>query len=229
VNAERVAALRAIEGFSDLHQGVLGSIAAAANIELVPAGRTIFLEKRHPDHLHALLTGQVALSTTVGRSTSITEILGPGRLFVLSAVLSDKPYMVSAKALIRCKILRIRASLLRAAMRSEIQLFEGLVGALARHDRMLVRHLSDLKLRTAGQRLGCYLLRLSEEQGRRGEVSLPCPKSTLAAHLGMAPEHLSRAFHTLRSCGVISRGSVFELSDPESLARFSRPDEQVTI
>ena len=225
--AAKRGALRTVEGFAGLGEDVLDKVASASVIDQMPGEMTIFHAQSLPTHLYAVLAGQVALSTTAERGSTVTEILGPGCPFVLAAVLSNTPYIQVARTLARSKIIRIEASRLRAEIRSDPQLFEAMIGSLSRHDRMLVRQLADLKLRSAPQRLGCFLLRLSREQESATRVYLPCSKVLLAAHLGMAPEHLSRAFVTLRSCGVTTRGPTVSLGDPQMLARFARPDQDV--
>jgi CRP/FNR family transcriptional regulator, transcriptional activator FtrB len=225
-NAARRAALATVEGFADLSEDVLGRLGSAAVIDQIPSETIIFRENSRPTHLHAVLDGQVALITTAERDSTVTEILGPGCPFVLAAVLADTPYIQAARTLARSKIIRIEAMQLRAEIRKDPRLFEAMIGWLSRHDRMLVRQLADLKLRSAAQRLGCFLLRLAREQESAANVNLPCSKALLAAHLGMAPEHLSRAFVTLRSCGVTTRGPVVALSDPQTLAGFARPDQE---
>jgi CRP/FNR family transcriptional activator FtrB len=225
VAAERIS-LRTIKEFADLSDDVLGRIELAAVVHDLPEETVIFYEKTDPRYLHAVLEGHVALSSTALHNATVTEILGPGCLFVLAAVLGDKPYMVTARTLARSTIAQIDASWLRAEMKTELRLFEAMVAALSRHDRMLVYRLAELKLRSAGQRLGCYLLRLSKEQGSARKVRLPCTKSMLAAHLGMAPEHLSRAFVTLQGCGVVTQGPIVNLNDPFALASFAKPEEE---
>ena len=62
----------------------------------------------------------------------------------------------------------------------------------------------DLKLRTAAQRLGCYLLaRVKDGEAVKADFRLPFDKGLLAARLGCRQENLSRAFATLRDlrCG----------------------------
>jgi CRP/FNR family transcriptional activator FtrB len=219
------AALATIDGLSHLSEAVLDRLARVTAIERITANEILFRENAPPAHLHAILEGRVALTTSTVRDSTVIEILGPGRPFVLAAVLADSPYIQGARTLTDSTILRIEARLLRAEIGSDPQVCAAMIDSLSRHDRQLVRQLADLKLRSAAQRLGCFLLRLSREQGGVTKVSLPCSKALLAAHLGMAPEHLSRAFMTLRSCGVTTTGAVVFLGDSQTLARFARPDQ----
>jgi CRP/FNR family transcriptional activator FtrB len=61
-------------------------------------------------------------------------------------------------------------------------------------------------LRTGIERLANYLLREVVEQDARTQLTLPMDKRTLASHLGMTPENLSRGFGTLKGYGCRSEG-----------------------
>lgn len=220
------AALRTIEGFGGLSDGVLDRIGLATTIARMPAEAIVLRENSRPTHLHAVLEGQVALITTTERDSTVTEIIGPGFPFILAAVLADTPYIQAAMTLVPSKVIRIETLRLRTEIGRDPRLLAEIIGSLSRHDRMLVRQLAELKLRSAAQRLGCFLLRLAEQQENATGITLPCSKAVLAAHLGMAPEHLSRAFVTLRSCGVTTRGPFVALGDPQTLARFARPNQK---
>jgi CRP/FNR family transcriptional regulator, transcriptional activator FtrB len=219
------AALAMIEGLSHLREEVLDRIARVTAVTRIPGNETLFDEGARPTHLHAVIEGRIALASYTGSDSTITEILGPRRPFILAAVLADAPYIQAARTLTDSIILRIEAPPLRAEIGSDLQVCAAMIDSLSRHDRLLVRQLADLKLRSAAQRLGCFLLRLSREQGGVTNVVLPCSKALLAAHLGMAPEHLSRAFTTLRSCGVTTIGAMVSLADPQTLKRFARPEQ----
>ena len=55
----------------------------------------------------------------------------------------------------------------------------------------MVRQVRDLKLRTAAQRLGCYLLaRVKDGEAHKADFRLPFDKGLLAARLGCRQENL---------------------------------------
>jgi hypothetical protein len=97
------------------------------------------------------------------------------------------------------------------------------VDLLAQENRSLMRQIGQLKRRTVAERLAGYLLTLAREQGQAREVTLPFEKGLLASHLGTTPEHLSRAFATLRRYAVSTRHRrVVQIEDPDALAAFAR-------
>jgi CRP/FNR family transcriptional activator FtrB len=90
----------------------------------------------------------------------------------------------------------------------------------------MVRQVRDLKLRTAAQRLGCYLLaRVKDGEAHKADFRLPFDKGLLAARLGCRQENLSRAFAALRAYGVETHGSRVILHDIARLKALAVPDD----
>jgi CRP/FNR family transcriptional activator FtrB len=136
------------------------------------------------------------------------------------------PYLMSATTVTPVRLLTLRAPALRALIRTEHDLSIALLGAMARDFRSMVRQVRDLRLRSAAQRLGCYLLALApDDTAREAKFRLPFDKSLLASRLNCRQDSLSRAFATLREFGVETHGSAVALHDMPRLKAFSLPDE----
>jgi CRP/FNR family transcriptional activator FtrB len=180
-----------------------------------------------PEALHVLLDGQVALSSTAADGTiALIEVLHPIDHFVLASVLSRLPYLMTARAVTRARLLAIDAAGLLDLVEHEVQLANTLLRSVSREFRTMVRQVRDLKLRTAAQRLGCYLLaRVKDGQATRADFRLPFDKGLLAARLGCRQENLSRAFATLRAHGVETHGSRVILHDIPGLKALAVPDD----
>jgi CRP/FNR family transcriptional activator FtrB len=220
--------LRRIAVFAELDEVALARIAENGVCEEVPADTLLFKRGARPRDLHILLRGQAALLASAANGAStVIEIVQPVDHFILAGVLLDVPYLMSARTIDACRILRLPAADLRALLEGEPRLALAMMASLSQHYRQLVRQVSDLKLRTAAQRLGCYLLALAETQNGGEQVNLTVDKRLLAARLGATPEHLSRAFATLRDHGVSTRGPRITLHDRAKLAAFAVPDEVV--
>jgi CRP/FNR family transcriptional activator FtrB len=181
-----------------------------------------------PVALHVLLDGQVALSSTAADgTTALIEVLHPIDHFVLASVLSRLPYLMTARAVTRARLLAIDAAGLLDLVEHEAQLANTLLRSVSREFRTMVRQVRDLKLRTAAQRLGCYLLaRVKDGEATRADFRLPFDKGLLAARLGCRQENLSRAFATLRAYGVETHGSRVILHDIPRLKALAVPDDE---
>lgn len=212
--------------FSGLPVEVLERLAACARVTRCPRGTQLFAQGDEALVLHVLLEGQVGLLGSVGgdeggkaAEQTMVEILDAGEAFVAAAVLTAKPYLMGAVTLSPCRLLEIPRDNLLADLRASPDLALAMLGSMARHFRMLVREVKDLKLKSASQRLALYLMGLTTR--RRGSVILRLPhnKSLIAARVGVRPETLSRAFAQLRGHGVVVDGHTVAIADLAALGR----------
>jgi CRP/FNR family transcriptional regulator, transcriptional activator FtrB len=196
--------------------------------ELVTAEQDDLLSRQGamPGFLHILLEGQVALTSAMADGiTAVVSVVHPGAHFILSSVLAELPYLMTARAVMRSRVLAIDGpSLLRLA-EHEPSLANALLHSVSHEFRGMVQQVRDLKLRTAAQRLGCYLLdRVNDSKAREADFRLPFEKGLLAALIGCGQENLSRAFAALRASGVETHGSLVILHDIPRLRMLAAPD-----
>jgi len=215
--------------FERLGAELLGRLAAITDLVEVAPDAELCRQGAIPDRLHILLDGQVALSgAAVDGTSAVVEVVHPAAHFVLAAVLTELPYLMSATAITRSRLLLLDAAALRALLEQAPPLALALMRAEAQDFRAMVRQVRDLKLRSAAQRLGCYLLALvTDPTAQTADLRLPFDKGLLAARLGCRQENLSRAFATLRAHGVETHGARVLLHDIPRLREFAVPDELV--
>jgi CRP/FNR family transcriptional activator FtrB len=213
--------------FERLDDRLLKRLDAITEPVNVAEGDELTRQGEMPQHLHVLLEGQVALSSTAADgTTAVVEVVHPVGHFVLASVLAELPYLMSARAVARSRLLAIDAVALMVLVENEPELATTLLRSVSRDFRNMVRQVRDLKLRTATQRLGCYLLALvTDGAATRADFRLPFDKGLLAARLGCRQENLSRAFAALRAYGVETHGSRVSLHDIPRLKEFAVPDE----
>ena len=177
-----------------------------------------------PPELTLLVDGCVELkASNNGRDTTLT-IVEPVRSFILAAVVTDMPYLMTARTLSASRILLMPAELVRGLIHQDKALMMAVIRELANGYREFVRTLADLKLRQSTERIGNYLLLQSRRRGGAENFQLPGEKKMLASLLGMTPENLSRGFGALVAEGVEVHGSQVTIRDRERLEAFSRPD-----
>ncbi len=196
-----------------------------AIMEDVAAGSTLFEQGDRAEYLYILVEGSVELrgADKQGKQT-VVEIVQPVDTFILAAVITESPYLMSAYTLTDSRVARLAAEDLRRALHDEPEVALMLLATLSRHYRCMVRQIKDLKLRTSSERIGSFLLSLAREEAGSGRVELPYAKRILADRLNMTPENLSRAFAQLRERGVFVEGSRVVIDDLETLADFCRVD-----
>jgi CRP/FNR family transcriptional regulator, transcriptional activator FtrB len=209
--------------FQSLGEDDLNVLLGDAVVHDQPADTVLFRQGQRPDFLHVLIGGRVGLmGVGMDDRQVVVEFMEPGESFILAAVLTDAPYLMAARTIQRSRVLLIPAGTLREHVSANARLAVGMLASLSRHYRMMVRQIKDLKLHSATERLGCYLLALGEqragEQGAGGRdgpvtVTLPVEKALLATRLGTTPENLSRAFANLRPAGVTTSGGTVTIVD----------------
>jgi CRP/FNR family transcriptional activator FtrB len=212
--------------FSAVSRETLGTLASGAMLRRYDRDAALFQAGDQPEYLHILMQGSVQLSagTPDGRE-AVVELLHPVDTFIMAAVLTSQPYLMSARAVEPTQVLLIPARVLLAELKTNPELALTLLGSMAQQYRHMVREIKDLRLRTASQRLAVYLLHLVQNSGNDQAARLPCDKKLLAARLGMTPESLSRAISELRGHGVNVRGDEVRITDLQTLHEFCRIDQ----
>jgi CRP/FNR family transcriptional activator FtrB len=131
---------------------------------------------------------------------------------------------MGARAPEASRLLMIRAAAFRAAMAEDPLLAHAVIGSLAQQFRRMVRQIKNLKLRSVAERVGCYVLALSQHQGTPDRAVLPYEKSLIASELGMTRESLSRALSALEKSGIHVKAQTILIHDAAKLASACRPD-----
>lgn len=222
-----LAALRSTSLLGGLEDSVLTRVASVSRLTEVPEGTMLCRQGEPANLFYVILQGQMSgFSTAPNGTTAVVEVMRAGEALGLANVLARQPRQLSAQAITPCELLAIDSAGLLALVAEDTSLMTALLRAQATEFRALVRQVCDLKLRTTAQRLGCYLLDLSQQsQGNTTALRLPFDKRLLAARLGCRQENLSRAFAALRNFGVETHGARVILHDIAKLRAYSEPDE----
>jgi len=217
------AMLRDVPMFEQLDDELLTRLGTVTEYACIEEGTELCHEGDAARSLHILLEGMVTLSAEAANgSKALVEVIRPTRHVVLATVLAKLPYAVTAETIAASRVLVIDAIGLHTLLRENAPLADSLMRGQALDFRAMVRQVCDLKLRTAAQRLGCYLLELSQQHyARGGKLRLPIGKQLLAAQLGCRPENISRAFASLREIGVETHGKLVILHDIPRLQEFA--------
>lgn len=210
--------------FSEMQEAQRERIFSGSFLQVFPPQLTLFELGQNPDFLHVLVDGLVELyAHSAGRDTTM-RIVEPVTSFILAAVVTDQPYLMSARTLAPSRILLVPAALIRELVKDDPALMQATMRELAQAYRDMVRALTDMKLRQSAERLGNLILQHERRQGRTGKLQLKAEKRLLASLLGMTPENLSRAFGVLSGHGITVSAAQITITDRAALEAFSRPD-----
>lgn len=210
--------------FREMQENQRDRVFSGSFLQVFPPQLTLFELGQNADFLHVLVDGRVELyASTAGRDTTM-RIIEPVTSFIQAAVITDMPYLMSARTLAPSRILLVPAALMREVVKKDTALMQATMRELAIAYRDMVRALVDMKLRQSAERLGNLILNQERRQGGTGKVRLPAEKRLLASLLGMTPENLSRAFAVLGNHGLEVNGPDLTITDRAALEAYSKPD-----
>ena len=189
-----------------------------------PRGALLFVEGQSPRGVYLLCAGQVKLSTSSGDArVLITNLAGPGELLGLSAVISERPYEVTAETLEPSQVNFIRRdAFLRflsvngeAALRAAAQLSSNYHAAFS---QVRLLGLSG----TAAGKLARLLLecaaRHGRPQGRSVTLRLTLTHEEIGQLIAASRETVTRLFTEFKQQRLIEvRGSTLVLLDSPGL------------
>ena len=225
MQASELERCRALPLFSTMREEAFRTLFADVRTARIPAGDVFLSEEGSSDVLHVLLGGQIELHTAWNGQETVLAVLQPVSTFVLAAVVLDAGALLSARALGPCDILMVPGDVTRRAMLEDAPFAVAASRDLAQGFRSMAHALKTQKLRSGVQRLANHLVLARASQVDAGDhVILHYEKRVLASLLGMTPEHLSRAFATLRGHGVSVSGAMVHIGDLAALKALAKPD-----
>lgn len=190
-------------------------------LQRFPAHAELVGEGEPADFLHVVVDGQVEVFSRYGKRETTIAVLTRNDSFILAAVLTDRPYLKSARALTSARILMMPAELVRRTVEVDAGFAHALMTELACAYRSVVKELKNQKLRSSLERLAAWLIRTDTELGGTGTFELPYEKRVLAARIGVAPEVLSRSFASLVAYRVKVVGKTITIGDRQALSKLA--------
>ncbi len=191
--------------FGDLSAEQLDQVVGRLRTVRLADGQWLYRQGDRAERFFVVREGQIALfrQSSEGRESIITivgtdEVFGDELIFLPEAF-----HDLNARSVGDSTLLSLDRTGFRSFLKGTAALGFRLLGTLHRRQKMLLDHIERLTLQDATQRLMAYLLdRVGKGQGpQRLELSLP--KSTLAAHLSIQPETLSRILARLKECDYL--------------------------
>jgi CRP-like cAMP-binding protein len=196
------------------------SVIDAASLLTLPSRHVLFTEASAAEHFYYVLNGHVRLFRTSrdGREADI-RICSPGETFNDCMIFETGNHRYSAQTTECCLLARLELSRIRAMLEADPTVARAMIETLSKNNLKVMDCVANDRLQTAPQRVAHYLATQAPTDNGSYSLRLPFQKSVLAGKLGLAPEALSRAFSTLKSCGVSVRGRVIHIKDPAALNR----------
>lgn len=221
INPEDIEIIQRAALFSELPRDEATKLLTGATIRRVPRNTLLFSQGDVGDRFFVLLEGKVKLFTAMENGDQgVVEIVNPVRTFAEAASFASARFPLSAEIIETARLVQINTDQFLKRLAEDVNLAFRLLGVMSRWHRRLVRQISELKLKSPGQRLGSFILSLTEATEGPAVVRLPFDKTLIASHVGMKPESLSRAMARLREIGVICERREVTIHDIGALQRF---------
>jgi CRP/FNR family transcriptional activator FtrB len=204
-------ALRRVSWLGDVPDVTLTALADQSALHRAPAGVQLFEQAEIPGIAQFLLAGAVELLAVRNGEETLVELVGPVDLILPAAVLSRQPYLVRARVQADALLLMVPAEAFRRTVASDHAFCLAVLSCQTAQLRRQMRQAKSIRLRSAEERLGHYLLALAEAGD--DEVRLPHGKRLIASQLGMTRETLSRALPAMTRHGLRVVGDLLHLDD----------------
>ncbi|MES2711711.1 MAG: cyclic nucleotide-binding domain-containing protein [Pseudomonadota bacterium] len=215
--------MRCIPFFHGAADDQVGAMLRGAFLQRFPACVELAQTGDPADFLHIVIDGTVEMYSSHRDRETTLGVAGPGDSFILAAVLFDRAYLQSARALVASRILMVPADAVRQAFAADACFARVVAEHLALAYRGVIKELKNQKLRSGLERLANWLLTHDAETGSTGRFTFPFDKKVLASRLGMAPEVLSRSFGALTAYHVVVQGPSVTIRDPAALRKLAQP------
>ncbi|MCB9964876.1 MAG: Crp/Fnr family transcriptional regulator [Rhodospirillales bacterium] len=202
----------------------LHALSAQAQLISLEKNQILFLHEDPASRFYLVDRGRIKLfRETRNGEQAVIDIVMNSHLFGETSLFENDLYPYSAEAAEPSCVFSLPLSVLKAEIETTPKTAMAMLSSMAHTRRQQDQELEHRTLQNAPQRLGCFLLRLLDQQtDGPGSLELPYDKTLIAARLGMQPETFSRALSKLKAeTGLqVTRGRV-ELNSVQQLADYS--------
>ncbi|CAA6606291.1 putative cAMP-binding protein-catabolite gene activator and regulatory subunit of cAMP-dependent protein kinase [Rhodospirillaceae bacterium LM-1] len=205
----------------DLDQALLAPFLSLSPTQQIESGTVLFLQGERATRFAWLEDGLAELFVTTGSGEELQlDLAARGAMLGDIAAATATPHLTAARALTPVKLRWIDAQSFRDRLSNDGHMVLGTLAGLCLRLRRLVSQIDEMKLRSGTRRLAGFLLELAGTEEGKASITLPFEKKTLAKHLGMTSQSLSRSLKALGTMGVSIKGRSFALADCQRLKEF---------
>lgn len=209
--------------FQALNEKQMERIAEGAQELRLERGNTLFRKGDRSEGFHVLVFGQVklAIGSAAGKE-KVVEIIGPRQCFGEAMMFLDRPYPVTAVALLDSLLLHVMRADVDYLLEADPSFGRAMLAGMSLRLHSLVRDVEAYSIRSSMQRVIGYLLQhCAEDEANAADIHLPASKQVVASRLNLTPETFSRILHDLGHDKLIAvRGRKISIPDLRRLREF---------
>jgi len=173
------------------------------------AGEMIFSEGEPCAGLYVVESGTIRIfKSSSGGREQVLNIEGPGSSVAELPVFDGGNYPASAVAVEDSMLLFVSKQDFQALCLAHPQVALKVLRVVGARLRRLVGIIEELSFTTVRQRLGAYLIRMAQNEGKKTaggvQVTLPANNQELAAQIGTVRELVSRNLSRLQAEGLVN-------------------------
>lgn len=176
-----------------------------------------------------VLRGQVKLTVTSAEGNEkVLEIIGPRETFAEGVMFADRPFPVTATALVACDLLAVPRQTVLDLIDLDPTFARRMLAGMSIRLHQMVADVSAMALHSGTQRVVAFLLDQAApddaalRSGGSAVVRLPAGKAVLASRLSLTAETFSRVLRSLTEQGLVEvSGRDVVLPDLRALAGWS--------
>ncbi len=211
--------------FTDLSSTELERLAQGCVLHRFGRGDDIFRVGEPCQEFHVCVVGQVKLyAVSPAGAEKVIDIISPGQSFAEALMFTNRPYIISAQALVDCLLLSVKKHAVEGEIERDPRFALRMLAGISRRLHGLVHDVEAYALHTGVQRVIGYLLRDIATDSAPVTVSLPVSKATIASRLSLTPEYFSRVLHELETAGLVRIDKRdIRILDAPALASYQSP------
>lgn len=210
--------------FDGCADGFIARLVEQSRVIKAPKGQVFFIHQESADNFYLVQKGWVKLfRETLDGAQAVVDIVPSGHLFGETSIFEDDVYPYSAEAAEPSEVIVLPLAVLKQEIEENPKLALSMLSAMARYRKQQDQELEHRTLQNASQRIGCFLLRLADQdQDGPLTIHLPYDKTLVASRLGMQPETFSRALSKLKTAtGIKVNGASVQMSSLDDLMKYS--------
>ena len=223
MNEQIIKKLQQVTFFNGLNEVHVEHICDKSRILSFKKDDIIFCEGDEANVFFLVISGWVSIVKENQKAEqSVLHVFKDGESFAEPAAIVMGRYPASAYAASACELLEIKVSSLKKMIQEDPDIAMRIIARLSGQLNTLIVEFEQYKTMGVPKRLALFLLDLLKQSSESNIVDLPFNKTVLAAHLGIQPGTLSRAFNQLAQYGVkTDRSGHIIFEDIEQLQKYA--------
>jgi len=201
-------ALRNVPLFKEMTEKHLKYIASHACFITLEKDAFIFHKGDTCNGFYITTQGNIKVSfLSMEGKEHVARIVGPGQTFAEAMAFLKKPSPATVQAMTPAKALFIPSEAIFKCINENPACACSMLAGLSRRLHLLVTELESVTLNSSQQRVIGFLLQhlqINTDEINETKITLQANKSTIASHLNLTPETLSRILHHLSEEKLIS-------------------------